>query len=380
MKLLINASNIYATGATQVTISFLHEIISIPSNKYYILLSKKIAGEIENIQFPENFYFFEVPYHPMSSGFIRSAKTRKLLKKFEVEINPDVVFTIFGPSYWKPKVPHLQGFAYAHYIYRDSPYWETINKWQLLKVILLRFIHLRYFKNTGKYYVCETQDVSDRVVSLLKISPKNVYTVNNNYSSAFYNFTTNISLNLLKKKEHNEYRLLSPCSFMTHKNLKIINKVVGVIKQRLPDWNVIFVLTIDSDAFDINFTKEAKESIINIGRIPVNLCPQIYSECDALFLPTLLECFSASYPEAMFMEKPILTSNLSFARSICKDAALYFDPLDVDDIVNKIIILITNESKKNELIKKGQIQLTNFDNASLRASKYLNICKQISRL
>ena len=167
---------------------------------------------------------------------------------------------------------------------------------------------------------------------------------------------------------------------MTHKNLKIINKVVGVIKQRLPDWNVIFVLTIDSDAFDINFTKEAKESIINIGRIPVNLCPQIYSECDALFLPTLLECFSASYPEAMFMEKPILTSNLSFARSICKDAALYFDPLDVDDIVNKIIILITNESKKNELIKKGQIQLTNFDNASLRASKYLNICKQISRL
>ena len=316
----------------------------------------------------------------MSSGIIRSAKTRRLLKKIEAKINPDVVFTIFGPSYWKPKVPHLQGFAYPHYIYSDSPYWATINKWQLLKIKCLRFIHLTYFKNTGKYYVCESQDVSDRVVSLLNVPKKNVYTVNNTCSSVYFNFTTKKSNNLLKEKEHNEYRLLSPCSFMSHKNLTIINQIVTVIKERIPDWSIMFVLTIDSEIFDKFFTKKAKQSIINIGRIPIDLCPQIYSECDALFLPTLLECFSASYPEAMIMEKPILTSNLSFARSICEEAALYFDPLDVDDIVNKILLIITSEYRQKILIKNGQIQLTKFDNASLRASKYLNICKQISGL
>ena len=68
----------------------------------------------------------------------------------------------------------------------------------------------------------------------------------------------------------------------------------------------------------------------------VENCPKLYNQADAMFLPTLLETFSASYPEAMKMERPILTSDLDFAKDICGDAALYFNPLDSYDIANKI--------------------------------------------
>ena len=50
-----------------------------------------------------------------------------------------------------------------------------------------------------------------------------------------------------------------------------------------------------------------------------------------IFLPTLLKVFIAAYPEAMKIEKPIMTSNYSFATDVCQDSALYFDPLDSKD-------------------------------------------------
>ena len=57
-----------------------------------------------------------------------------------------------------------------------------------------------------------------------------------------------------------------------------------------------------------------------------------------MFLPTFLECFSASYAEAMLMKKPIITSNLGFAQNVCKDAAVYFDPCNPEDIIDKIFV------------------------------------------
>lgn len=98
-----------------------------------------------------------------------------------------------------------------------------------------------------------------------------------------------------------------------------------------------------------------------------------------MFLPTLLECFSASYAEAMVMKKPILTSDLGFAHTVCKDAAVYFDPDDANDVAEKIIGLINSPEKQAELISKGTAQLGQFGSAEHRAIKILELCKRITR-
>ncbi|MGF1670524.1 MAG: glycosyltransferase, partial [Balneolaceae bacterium] len=98
---------------------------------------------------------------------------------------------------------------------------------------------------------------------------------------------------------------------------------------------------------------------------------------DALFMPTLLECFSASYAEAMAMEKPILTSDLGFARTVCEDAALYFNPVDAKDISEKIRDLVKNRPLQQQLAVNGKKRLSDFSDAEDRAIKYLEICKQL---
>lgn len=60
-------------------------------------------------------------------------------------------------------------------------------------------------------------------------------------------------------------------------------------------------------------------------------------------------------------EKPILTSDLSFATTVCGDAALYFNPMDPNDIANKIRELITNQSLYNNLVNRGAVRLDSFE-------------------
>lgn len=91
-----------------------------------------------------------------------------------------------------------------------------------------------------------------------------------------------------------------------------------------------------------------------------------------MFLPTLLECFSASYAESMRMDVHILISDLPFARGLCGNAAEYCDPLSPQSIVDKIIKL-QDIKRKAELIELGHKLLKEFNTVKDRADKYIQI-------
>ncbi|WP_287421284.1 glycosyltransferase [Candidatus Brachybacter algidus] len=119
--------------------------------------------------------------------------------------------------------------------------------------------------------------------------------------------------------------------------------------------------------------KDIKDNILCIGKIAINQCPALYDKCNAVFLPTLLECFSATYPEAMRMRKPSLTSNLNFAFELCGDAAIYFNPLNVDEIAHKIYQVAYDNDLKVRVVKNGIKQLMMFNDYTVRAKKYIQI-------
>jgi glycosyltransferase involved in cell wall biosynthesis len=96
-----------------------------------------------------------------------------------------------------------------------------------------------------------------------------------------------------------------------------------------------------------------------------------------MFLPTLAECFSASYAEAMRMRKPILTTDLGFSRSICGDAALYFQPADPKAAADMVEKLLDATEIQQQLIAKGEEQLNTFDSAEARAKKILALCREL---
>jgi len=101
-------------------------------------------------------------------------------------------------------------------------------------------------------------------------------------------------------------------------------------------------------------TTGLQEQIINVGPLPQEQIAAYYQNCQALILPTVLESFTSTYPEAMKFDCPILTSDLDFAREVCGDAAIYFDPWNVDSMCDAIVRLRDNPPLAKELKEHGR--------------------------
>lgn len=377
MKLLINTSNLYIGGGVQVALSFLNELKQIcKEHEYHVLLSPAINAQIDKKYFPENFHFYLIEKSPAS------LKTRKeivaKLNNLEEQIDPDIVFSVFGPSYWRPEAKHLLGVADG-WIY--NPESAAYDRLPFLKRIKMR-LHVKYkcyyLKRDADYFIIETEDAKKKLAEIVGIDEDRIYVVGNTSSNVFeeekYLHVTNEKYLLLPEKEEDEFRFVYIAHNHPAKNLVVIAQVLPLLE----GYNVKFILTLNEESYTQIFgSVKYPDKIINIGPILHESCPSLYAQCDALFAPTLLETFSAAYPEAMKMEKPIMTSNYSFATDVCQDAALYFDPLDPQDIVEKIKMLIDDKVLQNELITKGKKRVQKFETARSRAEKYITLCENL---
>lgn len=375
MRVLINASTLQSTGVVQVAVSFIEECKKFDENQYFVFLSPLVKKELKDKHFPGNFYFEEILLSP--NKILQGRPSRKYLKKRESEINPDFVLSVFGPAYWRPKSPHIQGFAFGHYVYPDSPFFKDhyISFFERLKWNVRKRIHGYFLNRDGKFFICETDDVSSRLPNFIKVAREKVFTVSNVYNDVFNLGMSNKQLLPIKLKR--EFRILCLCSGDKHKNLTILNSVIPILRDKYKQIDFKFVLTVDNIVFERLLENNVRTSVYNVGRVSIEDCPNLYRESDCLFLPSLIECFSANYPEAMVMRIPIVTSNLSFARDICGDAASYVNPLDADQIAERLYQVASSVDLRTKLVEEGDKQLMKFGSAQERAKKYLEIGRSI---
>ena len=370
MKLLINTATTNKGGGVQVAKSFIEECKELSEHEYFVVLGKNISKSINKDSFPKNFTFYETPFRPATKVFSWSSHNF-FLKIIEKECKPDVVFTTTGPSYWRPKVKHVMGYNLPHYIYSDSPYFQIIPLkrklwWKSMK------IYAKYIlKRDADALVVQTDDVNERVKFFL--SKKSVFTVSNTISEHYLSPKKVVKKLLAKLK--NQFRFLTLSAWYPHKNLSIIPKVLDILIEK-GHTNIVFVVTLPKiDEAKLHLADKYKGQLLNIGPVKVEEGASLYQECDAMFLPTLLECFSASYAEAMQLKKPIITSDMGFAHTVCKDAALYVNPMDADDIALKIIALSTSHELQQDLVTRGVKRLEVFGSSHDRAKRYLEICE-----
>ena len=375
MKILINTSNLYVGGGLQVALSFLNELKQMHTeHEYHMFLSQAVAKQVDQSSFPGNFTFYLIEKSPAS------LKTRKKivaqLDSLEEQIQPDIVFTVFGPGYWKPKSKHLMGFADGWVYNPDSVAYDRLPFLKRIKMRLHGKYKSYYLQRDAGYYVLETEDAKNKLAKTVGLNQDDIFVVGNTYSEIFNdkNLISEDNTHYIKlpAKQNGEFRLVYIAHNHINKNLQIINKILPFLE----GLNIKFVLTLDEESFQ-NLFPHPTEKVINLGPIPQKSCPSVYEQSDALFAPTLLETFSAAYPEAMKMEKPILTSNYSFATDVCQDAAMYFDPLDPQDIAEKIKQLVNNKALQDALVEKGTKRVKEFETARSRAEKYVALCENL---
>jgi glycosyltransferase involved in cell wall biosynthesis len=94
-----------------------------------------------------------------------------------------------------------------------------------------------------------------------------------------------------------------------------------------------------------------------VGKVSQERLPDYYASADVLVLPSSIqESFGMVLIEAMACEKPIIASNLPGVRSIFTSGreGLLVEPADVNDLKEKLSILIKNPELRKQMGKLGR--------------------------
>lgn len=136
-------------------------------------------------------------------------------------------------------------------------------------------------------------------------------------------------------------RLLFLASYYGHKNHDVLPAVARELHARGLAGLVQIFVTLGDDAPASLRERLARypDVITDLGRLGPASVADALADASALLLPTLVESYGLIYLEAMACGRPILTSDRDFARWMCGDTALYFDPMDAGSIVQAIAAL-----------------------------------------
>lgn len=370
MKFLINASNIKVGGGVQVTDSICRALGQFEQHEFVVVLSswirsiRKVCASFANVKVYE--YDIKNSLETLLSG--RDAFLDQLVQSEGV----DAVLTVFGPSRWNPRCKHLCGFASAQLVLKDSPYYIQrlpLSLWCKEKVrnTILRW----YYKACGPNYYTENPYISEKVKSLFGVPT--VYTVTNYYNQVFDQGNRWVPYAL---PPFDGITLLTVTAAYPHKNLGIAVKAARILEERKVDFDFRFVLTVHETEMG-SIPEPLRRHFLFIGKVDIAVCPSLYRQADIMFQPTLLECFTATYPEAMKMEVPILTTDLEFARGLCGDAALYYSPLSAEDAACKIEQLATDSALRARLVAAGKEQLRRYDSYQQRVEKLIYLLENL---
>lgn len=369
MKILINASNLGPGGATQVTDSLCCSLNQFAEDTFVVVLSPQMNNIADKIKNYGNVKLYKYQIHNSWRTYLFARD--KFLDEITEKENIDVVFSVFAPTWWTPRKPHLCGFALAHLVMPESPYFTGNPFFERIKLKFNNWLMTFFYWRSSRYYYAENALISERVQKLLHC--KKVYTVTNYYNQVFdYPEMQNCK----QLPAFDGKTMLTISSSYPHKNLPISIEIAQVLKKEYPEFKFRFVFTIEESQFP-KIPDELTEHFLFIGKVDISECPSLYEQCDIVFQPTLLECFTATYPEAMRMKRPIVTTNLGFARGLCGDAAEYYEALSGKSAADAIYKVATDGIIREKLVDQGAKELAKFDNYIERSLKLLSICKKL---
>ena len=335
-------------GARQVAISLLHNI--------------RLFKNIHEIYLPEGLLEY-VPNDLRERCLIGDNQLRLL---FRLSKNEDwVIFNVFTPVYIQSRAfKVVTGFARPHLVYNTDLYYSTFAALERtrskLKYTIIKSLIKR---STVDLYLCETDDVANRLKQLVQCD---TLTVHNNVNPILLRN----KIHSINRGDYDIRRILMVSSYYPHKRFELLDEIASLLKNKVT-YKFKFIVTIESS--------ELKKEVVNkdcfdfLGRISLEKLHTLYYESDVLIYPTLLECFSACWIESFFFGLPVVTSDIPSAKSVCGDAVHYSNPNNAESFSKGIAEILENCEYRNDLINRGKNRLMLFKkNRDKQISEVIN--------
>lgn len=130
--------------------------------------------------------------------------------------------------------------------------------------------------------------------------------------------------------------LFYPAAGYDHKNHRLLGRMAA--EGRPPEGFRRLVLTLQPE--EASVVDVDVPWLHNVGRLSPDDCLDRYRQVDGLFFPSTAESYGLPLVEAMALGIPVVCSDLPFARWLCEDQGIYFDPQDPQGAWRAIEVLI----------------------------------------
>jgi glycosyltransferase involved in cell wall biosynthesis len=140
-------------------------------------------------------------------------------------------------------------------------------------------------------------------------------------------------------------------NFSPHKNVKTLITACDQIKLQL-------ILIGSKSPF---YDRLPQSPVVTLkSGLDDQVVKKIYKEALCYVTPSLYEGFGLTGLEAMAAGCPVVAANNSCLPEIYGDAALYFDPNSVTDLINKLKLILVDTDLRLKLIKLGGQQVKQY--------------------
>lgn len=222
----------------------------------------------------------------------------------------------------------------------------------------------------------------ERIIEGLKIKPECVKTI---YNACGNHFTPDRDVEKLKAFKE---KMNLPDRFVLFlgntdpkKNLPNVMKALGIIYKKgkldfklvMPDFGRESLLNILKEQGN----EKLIEHVMLTGYIPNNELPNLYRLAEIFLYPSIRESFGIPILEAMACGTPVITSNTSAMPEIAGKDAMLVDPFKAEQIAETILLLLNNNTLRNNTIDYGKKRAADFS-WNKTAQEVLSVYRSLS--
>ncbi len=376
MKILFNCSTNNIGGGIKNSAIFIKYAIENKKHTYFFAISPQVKNILEQWSIStDNMYLFK-------SSPARNKKERKHLFNLANKLNVDIVFTMAGPAYIRFKQTHVMGISNPYITHADFQA-LTIGKnlRELVKVILL-IAYQAFYAQKADYWIFQTDESRNGFINRYFVNKNKTNVISNSIGNEFINHYKSLSSSICNLND--TITIFTPAAGYLHKVLHLIPMIAKNIKL-ISDgkYKFKFLLTIDFESdYWSKIQLESKKLLVedyieNIGSYNYSTVLKLFDKSDLIFVPSILETFSASYLEAFASKRPLIVADKGFARDICKDAAIYINPFDEKESAKKIDALIKDVSLQKKLVNRGEEVIKHYGTQEQRIKKIINYLENL---